>query len=376
MLLALVFLFCSLKNASALQKANAQDYRDIEEQASKVTVAENDIMRESGALNAARGNEAEELRIRTEIARLKKVQKNAAEQAMWLTARAYDIIPFVDNVPILDKGISVLRSKEIGASITWLPIFDEIGPKPLQYEDGTDAGTRKAKPDVAGNTATDGMSRIFPGAFSSPEMLASIIIHEQQHFIQNVTDGEGNKKTTAELEVAAYEYEWRIMKVLGFSGESERSQKKRLTEILNGKKGVKGQKDIIGKRKQAEEERAQANKFNGGLPPPELRIVSHSEVEIESLIRQAKDQIEIAQREHDERLRNILLTLTARSCGNPGSVTQADLDGLPKPHRADFLNYGLVPVQYGECSKVYFAMARREVDAESLRRMSMPQVPV
>lgn len=370
-ILALAFLGCSMQDASALQRANAQDYLDIQGQISKKKAAEDEIMTQNAELLKARGNEAAERKINLKISLLEKAQKNAAEQALWLTARAYDIIPFADNLPILDEGTSVLWSKEKGASITWLPVFEENGKKNLQDESGAPAGFRTVGSGIAGNTASDGISRVFPAAFSSPEMLASVIIHEQRHFIQNTTDGEGNKKTTAELEVEAYEEEWRLMEVLGFSGDSKRSQKRRLTEILDGKKGVKGQEDIIGKRKLAAEERAAAKKFNGGLPPPETSIVSHSKVEIDSLIQQAKDQIEIAQRDHDERLRNTLRTLTDRSCEDPGSVTQAELDALPKPHRREFLTEDALPLGQNMCDRIYFYLGKGGFDAETVKTMAL-----
>lgn len=73
-LLALIFLFCSLKDAAALRRANAQDYRDIADQISRKKSAEDDIIRENRALDDARGKKAEE--IKTEIARLEKERKD------------------------------------------------------------------------------------------------------------------------------------------------------------------------------------------------------------------------------------------------------------------------------------------------------------
>lgn len=210
LILALPIMMCLIQNAAALKTAIAQDYREIEKQISAKKDAEDDIVNRNSDLNDARGNKPEERRIKTEIARLMKVRKNAAEQALWLTIRAFGIIPFVDNLPMLDEGTSFLRSKEKGKHIKWLPIFADTIELPLQDENGDPAGDRDANPNVVGNTASDGVSRILPEAFSSPEMLASIIIHEQRHFIQNITAGEGDKKTTAELEVEAYEYEWRF----------------------------------------------------------------------------------------------------------------------------------------------------------------------
>lgn len=375
-LLALVFLLCSLKDVAALQKANAQDYRDIADQISKKKAAEKGIVKENMALDDARGDEAEELRIKTEIARLKKVQKNAAEQAIWLTMRAFDIIQFEGNEPILPKGYSFLDSpeKRNGIKITWLPIFEDNGRKEMQDAEGNPAKFRIVDNKIAGNTASDGISRIFPSAFDNPVQLASYIIHEKRHFTQNTTDGEGNKKTTAELEVEAYEEEQRLLidDVLGYPEEIAIDQEKRLIALLFGEKGKKGQKDIKGKRELAREERAAADQFRGGVPPPEVSQLSHSPVDIDGLIQQAKDQIVIAQRDHDDRLRNTIKRLTQRSCANPGSVSQAELLALPRPHRAHYwMSNGP-----GHCHEVYAYMAQGGTDAEDLRRMSTPLVPI
>ena len=120
-------------------------------------------------------------------------------------------------------------------------------------------------------------------------------------------------------------------------------------------------------------ERAAADKNNGGRPLPERSLVSHTEEEIKSLTDQAHKQIEIAEADHDKRLRNTLSILTDRSCANPGSVSQSELDGLPKPHRKDFLSAGAVPLDQRECMKVYFYLGEGGSDAEEVRRLSTPR---
>jgi hypothetical protein len=364
LLLALALLFCSLQEAVALQKANAQDYHDINDQLIRKNVAEAQIELKVEALRKAKGDKASKLEI--EIAALGKEQKNAAEQAMWLTARAYDIIAFADNEPRLDAGVSVIRSPEKDKRIAWLPVFEDIGVKPVQDEFGRIVGTKKILPKNAGNTASDGISRIFPGAFTSPVELASYLIHEQRHFKQITTKNVGDAKTTAELEVEAYEEEQRLLTedVLGYPPAISERQQIRLTGLLEG--DSKGP----GFRVKAKEERAAVDKTRGGRPLPERSLVSHSEDEINSLIKRAKEQIVIAQRDHDERLRNTLLKLTAQSCANPGSVTQAELDGLPKPHNGYYLTSFRLP---DRCSSEYMYMALGGRNADVLRSTSAAQ---
>ncbi|MEQ1919055.1 MAG: hypothetical protein ABL955_07635, partial [Elusimicrobiota bacterium] len=369
-ILVFALLFCSLEKASALQKANTQDYRDIADQINKKNSAEAAITKNRMDWDAATPEEKTSLD--SALTRLNRDRKAAYEQAMWLTMRAYDIIPFADNEPILDDGVSVLRSPENGKHITWIPIFDDVGPKPDQDEFGRNPGIRKVGPNIAGNTASDGVSRIFPGAFNSPAELASILVHEQLHVRQNTTPGMGDTMTTAELEVEAYEEEERLLHddVLGYSKDAIARQKKRLTEALDGKDGKPG------KRALAKAERAAADKHNGGKPLPERSLASHAEDEIKRLVSEARQQIIIAQRDHDERLRNTFVDLTRRSCSAPGSVTQAELDGLPQPFGGDFNSTS--PQGPDICNMLVYRSLVKTRSAKSARDLSTPtpvQVP-
>lgn len=371
-LIAGAFLICALQEAWGLQKANPQDYRDIQTQIRKKAAAEKELQKQDKALKEA-GDKAALVRdIKIEIVRLEKEQKAAAEQAIWLTIRAYDVIGFGDNEPIFKKGHSVLPSPEKGKEISWLPIFDLSGEKPSQNQFGPDGGSRIIGPRVAGNTASDGISRLFPSAFASPVELASYIIHEKRHFIQNTTPGESDKKTTAELEVEAYEEELKLAtdpeNILGYSGKIKERQKQRLIGLLEGEDGKPGYKEI------AKRERADAEALRGGRPLPERSLLSHSEDELKRLVQEAREQIEIAQRDHDERLRNTLLKLTDRSCKDPGSVTQAELDALPRPHRRDFLTQGPVPVGQRKCEQVYIYLGEGFTDAETVKNIAMSSV--
>lgn len=356
-MLAVAFFFCSLPNAAALRNASAQDSRDIADQISKKKAAEEEIKTKNQALNAARGDEALELGIRTEIARLKKVQKNAADQALWMTIRAYGIIPFEDNSPNLPKGISFLRSPEIGKEITWIPVFED--KRTFEIQDAAGNIVKTLKLDDAGNTASDGVSRLFPEAFISPVILASYIIHEKIHFEQFTDPLRGPVKTPGELEVEAYKTEQKLLNEgpLVFSAYERTLQEAYIAKNLRKRNA------------QVLHERAERAKGN---PPLDVSIISRPKVEIDGLIQQAKNQIEIAQRDHDDRLRNTIKRLTQRSCANPGSVSQAELAALPRPYRADYwMSNGP-----GHCHGVYAYMAQGGTDAEYLRRMSTPLVPI
>lgn len=66
LILPLVFLLCPLGDAAALTKANDQDYRDIAAKLIMMKAAEADIAEEKSVLKDARGNRAEELKIKIE----------------------------------------------------------------------------------------------------------------------------------------------------------------------------------------------------------------------------------------------------------------------------------------------------------------------
>jgi hypothetical protein len=82
-------------------------------------------------------------------------------------------------------------------------------------------------------------------------------------------------------------------------------------------------------------------------------------------------QDEIAGRDHDERLKAALAALTRRSCEAPGSVAQAELDGLAKPYAGDFAATG-VPAEAGDCAHVYLYLAGGGRDEKTLRWLSTP----
>lgn len=196
------------------------------------------------------------------------------------------------------------------------------------------------------------------------------------HFTQNTTTGKGDEKTAAELEVEAYEYELKLAtdpeNILGFTPDQIAAQIKDITEILDGKKGTRGKKDEIGKRKLASDQRIALNGSTDPRPLPERSIVSNSEDEITRLIQEAKDQIAIAQRHHDDRLKNQWIELAQRSCLAPGSVLQSDLDVLPRLHKRD--PYDSVKTLSGNCyDRVYWNLYHGAT-ADEIKRIATPLV--
>ena len=85
---------------------------------------------------------------------------------------------------------------------------------------------------------------------------------------------------------------------------------------------------------------------------------------------QARKQVEIDKKEHDERLRNALAELAQRYCTDPGSMSQAELDALPKSYNSDFYLGKIPPGLSTDCVNLYLFLGMGERNAETLRSMS------
>lgn len=353
-----VFLVFSLQNAYAIKPASSQEYLEIHKLIQKATDKQAEIDKNRLSRQTAKPDKIAS--IEQEYANLMKERKTAYEQAIWLTIQAYHILPFVDGKPTLPRGISYLRSPENGKRITWIPIFEDNGPKSIQNEIGHTIAVGPLEPEIAGNTASDGVSRILPTAFTSPAALASIIIHEKIHFNQFITPRTGRDLTPAEREVEAYTEEKRLLKN-GTLGRSEEVDE-RLEEV-----------DIMISKKQklADIQRAAVTKAKG-LPIDEYSLASHSGDELNKLVAQAREQIKIANKDHDDRLLASLLDLTSISCRNPGSVTPAMLAKLGQPHDENFWR-SAAP---NDCNDAYLYLAQGGRDARALRSLSTPPAAV
>lgn len=386
--LVAVLLLSSLEPAGALQKAHPRDFADIQTQIELANSAQTNSDNAFAKADRIYYEAEEDPRIKKEYDelqeeanRLLNVSIEARRQAIWLTIRAYDILPFMDDKPLMDEGISVVPSPEKGKKIIWLPIQGLHGEYQLQDASGRRLAKTKSTLGILGNTASDGVSRILPEAFTSPGELALVLSHERRHFKQNITPGQGDKKTVAELEVEAYEEELKLLDAFELSEGIKKFQKGRINKILNGDDRSPGKRAI------AKRERAAADKLRGGMPLANNSVVSLSEEDLQYLVREAHEQVKIAQVAHDARLRNTILQLTRRSCSNPGSVSQAELNYLPKPHNYEFAydrhpsipGAQLTPQGVGRCRELYDYLCRRAghrdgdgPNAETVKQLSIP----
>lgn len=358
LIFCLAFVFASIQNASALRNAKAADAEEIQEAIDDAVSLQKLIAFKETTPEDERSEtfEADLLSLATE-------RKAAYEKAIWLAIRAYDILPFRYGQPALPGGKTSLPSPEQRKQkkISWVPVFEDKQMYRIQDETGeVQVIMNMDKNDVA-NTASDGISRIWPEAFLSPVELASFLIHEKIHFEQFI-DPQRASKTTGAMEVEAYKAQLRLMDngPLVFTADEARRHRASVNEMISEKK----------KQIAREEFRlAQGKKLISAS------IKSHTDVEIDDLITRARLQVQIASKDHDERLQRALIDLTERSCENPGYVRQSELDALAAPH--GFLGNLAPPVLRNDCEKVYRYLLDGGRNAESLRALSTrPVVPV
>lgn len=352
---AFLLMIGAAQDAHALKKASREELSKL----NKIF----ETIRSLGELmdeNRAKAN-LKDLNEKTDLDReykdLKEQREAPCRQALWLTIKAYGILPFDGDRPILPNGVSSYRSPEMGTIITWVPVFEEKILYDLQNAAGNIAFRNVDLPTSAGNTASDGVSRIFPEAFTSPAALASLIYHERIHFKQFTSPR--STKTPAELEIAAYSAQRKVWEknLFGMTSDELDIEDEYLQENL----AIQEAKAVI--------QRAEVKKAKG-LPTDDFSIVSHSEDEIARLIQQAKNQLVLGQRDHDERLqRNQWVALARRACDIPGSVSQSELDALPRLHNKEPLD---VVMLFGNCyERVYYRLHAGE-SAEAIAREARP----
>ncbi|MDP3541341.1 MAG: hypothetical protein Q8T11_02605 [Elusimicrobiota bacterium] len=102
------------------------------------------------------------------------------------------------------------------------------------------------------------------------------------------------------------------------------------------------------------------------------KSLAEAQQEAHGIVEQARAQAKIAEREHDERLKMTYADMAIRSCSNPGSVAQAELDALPVPYQKNLLTATAIPWGFDDCSVRVYMNLRRGADAEEIRRLATP----
>lgn len=241
---------------------------------------------------------------------------------------------------------------------------------------------------MAARTRGNGVMEFYGQAFSSPEELAINLYHETSHWVDIAGRSGGFKvgnppEVSFRTEQHAYERAAAFAKQIGANPQRHQdlaNQFKLQAKITEDEHLTKAQiltdprfQLWIGKR------------WEGSLAmaPAEPDISPGDEALLQKMMAAAQanarsragEQLKIAHRDHDERLKNTLIDLVQRSCANPGSITQSELDSLPTPFRENFFYVnpatGELPEGLGNCAALYISLGKgARLDAEEVRRQS------
>lgn len=233
---------------------------------------------------------------------------------------------------------------------------------------------------MAARTRGNGVMEFYGQAFTSPEDLAVNIFHETSHWVDiagksgGFNYGSDLPQVSFRTEQHAYERAAAFALQIGanaqkqlvlakqFELQAKESEEKHLTwpQVLL-------KRDWIGRDRGM---MAMAPAESEISPGDEELLRQKMDEAQERTNARAREQLEIAHRDHDERLKNTYLDLANRSCSNPGSVTQAELDSLPKPHNMDAM---AEPPGLTECLSSVYRGLLNGANAEDLERYSTPK---
>lgn len=323
-------------------------------------------------------------RLQVELKDLKKHRDNLYLQAIRTTLIAYDLVDNDANgLPIMPTKTAVHPSFA-GRNVHWIVVYKDDESRSV-LNNGREVMTIPAgSRSEGGVTGADGVTTMY-GRFRSPADLALMLYHEKVHFEQFTTRNLGDKMSFDEREEAAFQAQFRVLGKVGLT-PAERTAFEKMLAGDGPKPGL-----IREHHDKAKAERLKGKVSMGiwgsGEPP---QIKPRSKTEYAALLEESKDfdskliseaqalaadkarQIEIAHRDHDERLRNAKVDLARRSCSDPGSVTQAELDALQEPYDKNFM--AMPPEGVGYCVARAFGQAYKGGSSDTLREVSLPLV--
>ncbi|MEQ1919191.1 MAG: hypothetical protein ABL955_08335 [Elusimicrobiota bacterium] len=328
---------------------------------------------------ASKANDGEIIKLEKMLAREKDKQSAARTKAIHMTILAYDL------APVSHRGTSVMPWTK-DREIEWLPVARDIEARQIQNAEGALKNSGQPKKPVLGVAYPDGVVYIAPEAFEKGVgALASALFHERIHFEQMTTDGKGNMMSRAEGESEAYKAE-KDNSAIFFdpTNADDRTEiahiaaqyQEESATVAQEQEALKGLKGLL-------------RRLRGRVDPPDIfesKVHTNAELaDIKGLVAQAHAQAARARREqetresttqaesqrnHDERLRNRLINIAKRSCADPGSVSQTELDSLPAPYNKSSMDLKTGELS-GFCDTVYLMLVRG-TNAEALRRESTP----
>lgn len=277
--------------------------------------------------------------------------RGLSAQAIQLAMDAYKVVPTKSSGQIV-SGPPVAKTDDdvpgfIGNHIDFSPTFS------LKTPDG-----------AAGYTDDSGRVIIGPRAFEYPGKLAFTIFHESEHFERLLTPGldlrnvPGEEVSTREKERPALKsrFDLKDKDIVGFD-----------TVLKSEKIRAKKWATLIGQGFDPYKKHLQTA-FPGGYRPLWLE---EGEIDVvNDILGRAKT---LREREQDAQLNRTITDLALRSCDAPGSVSQEELNALPRPHEADYISRNPYPLDVRPCvAKVYEYLGKGGVDASEVARLSLP----
>lgn len=245
---------------------------------------------------------------------------------------------------------------------------------------------------VAGGVATartrggDGDIALFDQAFDDPETMAITILHETSHWLDIAARSGGFRRSdppevSFRTEQLAYERAAVFARTLGknpknhldLAAQFKRQADQAIAENLRWDQISVKHPDWIGRDRQG------SFALAPGEPnaPNDDSLLTEKMAEARAMAAaKVRDQLEIAHRDHDHRLRNTYVEYAQRSCSFPGSVNRDDLARLPEPYDANYY-LNSVPHKLGECIvSVYLYLGASAVyDVNEIRRLATPPPP-
>jgi len=379
-------LVASLQGAFALKPASQSDLDAIEKQLADAKRLDENInaaiKKYSEAAADVKTTGAKRLELDKVVEREMAKQRAARTKAIHMVILAYDLAPASLN------GTSVMRWTK-DRTITWLPVAGEAEDRQLQNVSGRLKKAKKPPERYSGVTFPDGVTYIPESTFKNGAgFLASVLFHERTHFEQYTTKGMGDVMSQTEREVNAYQKQLDNAQLF-LDPVKDEDTLKEIKLLLNAKKS------------EVHEENSLLGRIRRHLPsndqPDKSELTVHTNVEladISGLVARARSQADIARRDreeretinkaaaeqsvrrdHDERLRHTLIEMAQRSCADPGSVTQAELDALPDPYQEDFKTSQGTPRGLDVCAYMVYLDLSRGVSSERIRSQATPTKP-
>lgn len=185
----------------ALRPATSEQVKEIQSHIDLANSLDSEIAAKKELLKV---KPSARVQLESDIAALKRQQILEFNHAIHLTLRDYDLV-YVDPFDRVKMPQGVLVHPGLaGKTATWIPIAAATEERTLPLKNG-DTRVLPVRPEDSALTGADGVTIIKPEAFTTPGLLALTLLHERKHFDQFTTPGQGDKFTSPELEIPAYE---------------------------------------------------------------------------------------------------------------------------------------------------------------------------